>query len=180
MDTIFTGLITSKMRIRIIMRLFLNPKQESYLRELVTEFDVSPSQVKKELQQLRKTGLLSSSKNGRSTHYRANESHPLYPELHSMVKKALGMDRIVESIIERLGNLEMAILVDDYARGKDTGIVDLVLIGNIDENNLSDLKKKTESYIQRKIRTLVLTRDEYLNHKETLDTRPQLLLWSKN
>ena len=69
-----------------------------------------------------------------------------------MVQKAMGMDHIIESIIKRLGNLEEAYLIDDYAEGKDTGIIDLVLIGNIDQENLVDLARKTERYIERKIR----------------------------
>ena len=96
-----------------------------------------------------------------------------------MVKKALGMDQILESMIKRLGNLEMALLVDDYAEGKDTGIIDLVLIGNIDQNNLQDLTKKTEKYINRKIRTLSLTADEYVQLAPNLDNRPSFVLWQQ-
>jgi hypothetical protein len=47
MNSLFSGLITSKMRIRIFMRLFLNPKRNAYLRELADEFDASPSHIKK-------------------------------------------------------------------------------------------------------------------------------------
>ncbi len=71
----------------------------------------------------------------------------------------------------------MALLVDDYAEGKDTGIIDLVLIGNIDQNNLQDLTKKTEKYINRKIRTLSLTTDEYKKLAPNLDNRPNFVLW---
>ncbi len=143
------------------MRLFLNPKQHAYLRELSDEFNTSPSQVREELRHLNDAGFLESQKNGRQIHYRANSKHPLFHELQSMVQKALGMDRILESIIERLGNLEEAYLIDDYAEGKDTGIIDLVLIGNIDQENLIDLVHKTERYIDRKIRTLVVQSDEW-------------------
>lgn len=159
------------------MRLFLNPEGHAYLRELSGEFNASPSQIKGELTQLIDSGLLTNKKQGRQINYQANVKHPLFPELHSMVRKALGMDRILESIAERLGNLEKAIVIDDYAMGKDTGIVDLVLIGNINQKNLADLVKKTESYIHRKIRTLVLTREEHLQHKKVLSARAQLVLW---
>ena len=177
MPNLFTGLITSKTRIRILMRLFLNPEGHAYLRELSGEFNASSSQIKGELTQLINAGLLTNKKQGRQVNYQANISHPLYPELHSMVKKALGMDRILESIAERLGSLEKAIVIDDYAMGKDTGIVDLVLIGNINQNSLTDLVRKTETYIHRKIRTLVLTREEYQQHKKALSDRAQLVLW---
>jgi DNA-binding transcriptional ArsR family regulator len=177
MQSLFSGLITSKLRVRILMRLFLNPLRDAYLRELAGEFDASSSQVREELRQLEQAGLLTSAKHGRQIHYRANDAHPLFPELQSMVRKSLGMDRILDSIIQRLGNLERALLLDDYAEGKDTGIIDLLLVGKIDERNLADIVRKTERYIGRKIRTLVLKRDEYRRLEPSLAQRPQLQLW---
>ena len=176
---IFSGLITSKMRIRILMRLFLNPQQNAYLRELTDEFQVSPSQVKSELDQLKDAGLLVSQKKGRQVLFSANQKHPIFKELHSMVKKSLGMDYILESIISRLGNLEKALLVDDYAEGKDTGIIDLILVGDVDQENLRDLTTKTEKYIDRKIRTLTVAAGEYKKLATYLEKRPQFLLWER-
>ena len=179
MTSIFAGLITSKIRIRILMRLFLNQQLHAYLRELADEFDVSSSHVREELRQLNKAGFLTSKKNGRQIFYSANPNHPLFSELQSMVKKAMGMDRILDSIIERLGDLDRAYLIDDYAEGKDTGIIDLVLVGNIDQENLIDLVKKTERYIERKIRTLVLLPDEWEKLRASQAKRPLLLLWQR-
>ena len=179
MKSLLQGLITSKTRIRILMRLFLNPSQHAYLRELSGEFNLSPSQIGEELKQLNRAGLLKKTKNGRQINYQANSKHPLFPELHSMVKKTLDMDLILDSIIRRLGNLELAFLVDDYAQGKDTGIIDLLLVGNISKGNLIDLTQKTERYTNRKIRTLVLTNAEYKKMGPALGKRPQLLLWQK-
>lgn len=177
MNDLFDGLITSKTRIRILMRLFLNPEGNAYLRELAGEFSASPSQVKDELGRLRAAGLVASEKRGRQIHYRANTDHPLFPELHSMVRKALGMDRILDSVIHRLGRLERAFLLDDYAEGKDSGIIDLGLVGDIDQANLNDLTRKTERYIGRKIRTLVLSSSEYERMLPMLRKRPLLPLW---
>jgi len=180
MTSIFTGLITSKTRIKILMRLFLNPKQNAYLRELSNEFNASPSQVREELRHLNEAGFLESHKKGRQIQYKANRKHPLFHELQSMVQKALGMDRILESIIERLGNLEEAYLIDDYAEGKDTGIIDLVLVGDIDQENLVDLVRKTERYIDRKIRTLVVPNNEFKKIKNLFQNRPILPIWRTN
>jgi DNA-binding Lrp family transcriptional regulator len=177
MTSIFSGLITSKTRIKILMRLFLNPNQNAYLRELADEFSASPSQVREELRQLDSAGFLESHKNGRQIQYQANRKHPLFHELQSMVQKALGMDRILDSILERLGNLEEAYLIDDYAEGKDTGIIDLVLVGDIDQENLNDLVRKTERYIDRKIRTLMLTSEEWDEMLPKLKKKTLLKLW---
>ena len=111
--------------------------------------------------------------------YTANTSHPLFPELKSMVGKFLGLDQLIESILTRLGDLEKAYIIDDYAEGKDSGIIDLVLVGDIDPYHLNDLSRKTERYIKRKIRTLVLTREEFKSFEPTLATRPNLLVWTR-
>ena len=171
------GLITSKTRVKILMRLFLNSREKVYLRELASEYGLSSGQLSSELHHMSDAGFLSQDKVGSKVEYRANTKHPLFPELQSIARKALGMDRIVDSIVGRLGNLEMALLLDDYAQGKDTGIVDLALVGSINKRNLNDLVEKTERYIERKIRTLILSREEYSQMKTSLESRPHLVLW---
>ena len=109
--------------------------------------------------------------------YKANTSHALFPELKSMVSKVMGIDQVIDSIIERLGNLECAYLIDDYAEGKDTGIIDILLIGDIDQHHLNDLIRKTEKYVKRKIRFLVLSQTEYQKMLPDLVKRPQVLIW---
>jgi hypothetical protein len=96
-----------------------------------------------------------------------------------MVIKALGMDHILDSMLSRLGNLELAILVGDYAEGKDTGIIDLVLVGNINKINLIDLTEKTEKYIDRKIRNIAVSREEYEKLEAQLASQPQFILFEK-
>jgi predicted transcriptional regulator len=176
-DNLLSGLIASKTRIKLLMRLFFNPKARSYLRELAKEFNVSTNAVREELNQLKKTDLLKSEKNGRQVYYMANTEHALFPELKSMVSKVMGIDQVIDSIINRLGNLEMAYLMDDYAEGKDTGIIDILLVGNINEYHLNDLSRKTERYIKRKIRSLVMTNDEFNNFLSELGNRPRVLIW---
>ena len=177
MENLFTGLISSKTRIKLLVRFFFNPSTRSYLRELAKEFNVSTNSVREELNQLTKTELLTSQKSGRQVFYKANQNHPLFPELKSMVGKVMGIDQVVDGIVTRLGDLELAFLLDDYAEGKDTGIIDLLLVGNIDQYHLNDLSRKTERYIKRKIRLLVLNKDEFIDFQEKLKSRPFLMIW---
>ena len=94
-----------------------------------------------------------------------------------MVSKAMGIDRVMESIVSRLGHLEKAYLIDDYAEGKDNGIVDLLLVGDIDQYHLNDLSRKTERYIKRKIRSLVLSEKEFEEFMPKLEEKPRVLIW---
>jgi predicted transcriptional regulator len=177
LDNLFSGLIASKTRIKLLTRFFFNPLAKSYLRELAKEFNVSTNSVREELNQLTRTELLTSKKSGRQVHYMANQEHPLFPELKSIVSKVMGIDQVLDSIVKRLGDLESAYLIDDYAEGKDTGIIDLLLVGDIDQYHLNDLSRKTERYINRKIRSLVLSRDEYNDILPNLEKRPRVLIW---
>ena len=180
MENLFTGLISSKTRIKLLIRFFFNPSTRSYLRELANEFNVSTNSVREELNQLTRTDLLTSQKSGRQVFYKANQKHPLFPELKSMVSKVMGIDQVVDGIVTRLGDIERAYLLDDYAEGKDSGIIDLVLVGNIDQYHLNDLSRKTERYIKRKIRTLVLSRDEFKEFEPKLKACPHILIWKAN
>jgi hypothetical protein len=89
----------------------------------------------------------------------------------------MGIDQVIDGIVTRLGDLERAYLLDDYAEGKDTGIIDLLLVGNIDQYHLNDLSRKTERYIKRKIRSLVMSREEYKAFEPKLKKVPNILIW---
>jgi predicted nucleotidyltransferase len=174
------GVISSKTKINILVKLFLNPATKAYLRELASELNVSTNSVRTELNNLTEHRILVSERDGRNVYYSANTRHPLFPELSSMVRKITGIDQVARSVIERLGRLEAVYVTGDYARGKDTGIIDLVLIGDVDREQLEDVVRKTENYINRKIRPLVLSRIEYdgLVAKGSLPT--SMLLWSRD
>ena len=177
MENLFAGIISSKTRIKLLIRFFFNPKTQSYLRELAKEFNVSTNSVREELNQLKRTHLLKAQKDGRQIYYMANQEHPLFLELKSIVGKVMGIDQVIDGIVNRLGDLEQAYLIDDYAEGKDAGIIDLLLVGNINQYHLNDLSRKTERYIKRKIRSLVLSRDEYNDFRPQLKNRPRVLIW---
>jgi hypothetical protein len=176
-NSLFSGIIQSKLKIKLLLRFFLNPDTQAYLRQLSDEFNVSSNAVRSELNHLSGSDLITANKQGRKIWYKANQKHPLFPELGSMAKKVLGVDQVIDSIITRLGHLEQAYLLDDYAAGRDTGIIDLLLVGDIDSYHLHDLTLKTERYLKRKIRHLVLTRPEFNAFKKNLADRPHFLIW---
>ncbi|WP_319468910.1 ArsR family transcriptional regulator [uncultured Pseudodesulfovibrio sp.] len=154
------------------MKLFLNPHVSCYLRELSKEFSASPNAIKGELDSLTNAGYLSRKQNGRSIFFQANKDHPFFPEIHSIVRKTLGIDQLLDDIIESLGEIDAAYILDDYALGKDSGIIDLLLVGNIKQNRLENLKSITEKKISRIIRTITVTADGFDASEKVLLSRP--------
>ena len=174
------SLITSKTRIKLLMKFFLNPGTSAYLRSLADEFGESTNSVRVELNRLSEAGLLESADEGRTKVYRANEKHPLFPEVQRIVAKTVGLDKVVEQVVSRLGNVELAFITGDYAKGKDSGLIDLVLVGEIDKGYLESLVEKLETLIERKVRTLVLNGTEYQKLLDNFAKAPALVVWKQN
>ncbi|MBI5142511.1 MAG: winged helix-turn-helix transcriptional regulator [Nitrospirae bacterium] len=171
------GVISSKTKVNLFVKLFLNPETRAYLRELASEFNMSTNAVRTELNILKKNKILVSQKDGRNIYYSANRTHPLFPELSSIVRKITGIDSLVNSIVERLGNLKAVYLAGDYARGVDAGIIDVILVGNVNKVQLDDVIMKTERYIGRKIRGLVLEEGEFDTLAAKGGLNPVMMLW---
>ena len=92
-------LITSKTRIKLLMKFFLNPGTKAYLRGLATEFGESTNSIRIELNRLTKANLLSSENSGRIIEYHANVNHALFNEIHSLVEKYMGIDQIIDKLV---------------------------------------------------------------------------------
>ncbi len=169
-------LITSKTRVKLLLKFFLNPGNSAHLRGLENEFGESSNAIRLELNRLEEANMLTSETQGNRKLFKVNQQHPLYDEINSIVRKYFGLDVIVEKIAKRLGNLFAVYLTGDIAYGKDTGIIDLILVGDIDQNYLVNLIKKCEQLINRKIRFLIYEMGEL--HDMLANTIPMpLLVW---
>lgn len=171
------ALITSKTRIRILVKFFLNPAVSSYLRELADEFGESTNGVRVELNRLTKAGILVSEANGKTVVYKAKTEHPLFNDIKNLVAKYIGIDKIIEDIAQKLGKLDAVYVFGDYAKGKDTGVVDLIFIGNIDKIYLISLIEKAEILIKRKMRYLTFQTEGLDGFSTEIKQSPIILIW---
>ena len=170
-------LITSKTRVKLLMKFFLNPDTRAYLRELALEFGESTNSIRVELNRLSDAKLLSSESSGRTIQYQANVNHALFSEIRSLVQKYMGIDQVVEKLIKKFGKIEAAYLIADYARGADSGLIDIVVVGNVNILELNRISKKTEKTISRKIRSLVIDKNELRGLWDQLNMDHALLIW---
>lgn len=173
-------LITSKTRIKLLLKFFLNSNAEAYLRNLAAEFGESSNAIRLELNKFEEAGLLGSSNSGNKKMYHANTVHPLFKDIHNIVLKHIGLDHIIDQVVERIGSLDKAFLIGDFARGKDNNVIDLALIGlNIDRQYLSSLVEKAEGMISRKIRYLIFSESEFHQFSQDNPNENPLILWQK-
>ena len=174
------SLITSETRIKLLLKFFLNPKTKGYLRQLSSEFNESTNGIRIELNKLEQAKLLLAKFEGRNKIYRANSTHPLFEDLRNIVLKSTGIDKVISDIIQKVGKITSAFIRGDYAIGKDSGLIDLVIVGNeLNKNEIERVRKKTEILIERKISILLLTEDEYRNLKSNFDNEPCFILFEE-
>ena len=168
-------IITNKTRLKLLLKFFLNKQATGYLRGLETEFGESTNAIRVELNRMEDAGLLVSSFSGNKKYFQANTEHPLYNEINSILKKTVGIDKIINNVLLNIGDLQQAYITGDLAMGKDSNVIDLVLIGNsIDKRYVSVLIKKAEQLIQRKIRFFILSDAEKV---EFLANNNALFIW---
>ena len=171
-------LISSKTRVKLLLKFFLNSKTESYLRGLEQEFGESSNSIRVELNRFEKAGMLKSEANGNRKYFSANTSHPLFKEVHNILRKYIGVDKIIEKVINNLGDVEHLYLVGSLSKGIDVQVIDLLFFGEVDKEYLVRLIDKVEENLSRKIRYLVYDTDEM---EEVMLSYPDsLLLWSKS
>lgn len=173
------ALISSKTRIKLLLKFFLNSHATAYLRNLESEFGESSNGIRVELNRLENAGLLVSSSAGNKKIFQANTKHPLFDEIHSIILKHLGLDQIIENVIRRLGDVQRVYLVGDFSKGIDSQIIDLIFVGNFDKAYLSDLSEKAEKLIKRKIRYLIYEPAEAEDIDWNQYAPEPLILWER-
>jgi hypothetical protein len=165
-------LITSKTRLRLMIKFFISQANRGYLNGLATEMGESTNSIRKELNHLYGAGYLEKVKSHNKVEYKANIKHPLFDVLRKVVLKHLGLEDMVETVLGRMGLVKQIILVGDYAKGLDSGKIEVFLIGNdLDMEYISQLENKIENLIKRKV-------SFYLANK-FLSNQPNIILFNE-
>jgi hypothetical protein len=145
-------LITSKTRLRLMIKFFISQANRGYLNGLATEMGESTNSIRKELNHLHSAGYLEKSKSNNKVEYKANTRHPLYGVLRKVILKHLGLEDAVEVVLERMGEVEQIVLIGDYAKGIDSGKIEIIVVGqNLNTSYVKNLEAKVEKLISRKV-----------------------------
>ena len=146
------SLITSKTRIKLLVKFFVTSANSGHLRGLATEFNESTNAIRKELNHLSQAGYLEKKEVSNKIAYRANTGHPMFSLLQQVVHKYLGLDLIVTQVLDRMGNVKKIELLGNYAKGIDSGVIEINITGkNINTEYTESIIPKIEDVIKRKV-----------------------------
>ncbi len=135
----------------MLVKFFINAANSGYLNGLAVEFGESTNAIRRELNNLSDAGYLTQWKSKNKIIYSANTKHPLFTILQKVIRKHLGLEQIVDSILKQMGDVNKIILIGDYAQGRDSGTIEVIIIAKeIDEVYI----KKLATEIKRCYRTI--------------------------
>ncbi len=173
------ALITSKTRIKLLLKFFLNSDRQDYLRNLESDLGDNTNAIRVELNKLEAAGLLVSFVKGNKKYFQSNSKHPLFPDIQSILMKITGLDELMKRVLSNVGDLEKVYLTGALAQGNESEIIDLILIGIVNREYFSELIGKAEKFIQKKIRFVVFDEQEFSSKQEKIISDHDLLLWSR-
>ena len=159
-------LFTSTTRIKLLTLFLLNPEEEFFIRELTRKLDEQINSIRRELDNLKKIGLLKSKERNRKKYYVVNKGFVAFQELKSIIVKALSdKDNIVKKIMQ-FGNLDVIILSGVFVE-KDSSI-DLLLVGTVDREKLENFFN-TEMETKRPVRFSIMNKEDFLYRRKCKD-----------
>ena len=76
--------------------------------------------------------------------------------LQKIVRQHLGLEDIVETVIERIGDVDQIALTGEYAMGIDSGNIEIIINGSkVNKDYLENIKPKIKKKIGREVSFLL-------------------------
>lgn len=159
------ALFSSNTRIKLLNTFVLNPDEEFFIRELTRKLDEQINSIRRELDNLKKIGLLKSKVRNRKKYYHLNKDFIIYHELRDILIKASGADEKMIRKINKMGKVELLVLSGTFIGKSST--TDLLLVGDIDKSQLqaylaTETKKKD-------IKFTIISRKDFLYRLDCKD-----------
>ncbi len=147
-----------------LLRLFYtNPDQSYYMQEIGRILNKKPGYFQRTLNKMAEEGILVSESRVNARYFKANKNYPLYEELKSIVFKTIGVLGSLQEIVHEVGIIKYCFIYGSYAKGKETSLsdIDLVIIGDVDEDKLIKDIDNLEEVIRREVNYKLYTMREF-------------------
>lgn len=151
----------SRTRVKIITLFTAGVKRPYYVREIARNVNERLNAVRRELEILRKIGMLSTHDSKRRKYYTLNTDFMLLGELASIMQKAgPGIEDTLFKNIERLGDLQYVCL-SGYFTAVESAPTDVLIIGDVDEVRLEGFMKRIEQQLDHELSYTPMTTNEF-------------------
>lgn len=157
------SLFPTKQQRKIWGILFSHPEKVFYLRELARLSELNPTQVSRELELMRKDGVVEIKYDGNRKYVNLREDFPLFSEFKTIVKKTLGIEAILKKFVKGFKGIELAFIYGSVARDEERegSDIDLFLMGKLDLDEFDRKLWKLEDSLGREINYTLFSKREF-------------------
>ncbi len=162
------NLTKSETRKAILSLYFAHPERKYYLRELERILHLPVQNIRRELVSLEKNGIFKREKIGNQVYYFLDSKSPIYDEIKKIVLKTIGIERELKEALKDFKDVRAAFIFGSYAQGTEDSMsdVDLMIVGEIDEDELINKISILEKKIDREINYHIFSESEFATRKK--------------
>jgi len=160
-------LFTSNARIKLLKIFLLNTEEEYFIRELTRILDEQINSVRRELDNLKQVGLLKAKIKNRKKYYKVNKDFIFFHELKSIISKEQVKESKIASDISKMGDVKMLALTGKFI-GEENDPVDMVIVGDVDRNKLSNYLNTTEE-TKHAVKFAIMTESDFKYRQDCND-----------
>lgn len=167
----FSDLITSKSRVKLLNVFLSNPNEMLHVRELVRRTKDEINAVRRELSFLEKKGILTKEPRSNRVYYFLSKSYPFYYDLLKIGSKNVGLGAEILKNKVKLGRIKYAMFSGKFLRKmkEQPDEVDFLIVGNIVLPELALLIREEEKRLNTEINYTVMTDEEFDFRKKKRD-----------
>ena len=166
-------IVVSGSRIKLLQVLFNQPGEMFYIRQLTRLTNEKLNSVRRDLENLKDSGLLETEPRGNKIFYWVNTKHIFFEEILSLVIKTSGLGHQLIKNRQRLGNIKFIMFSGRFARAlkksEKSQDVDILVVGRVVLPELTALVKKEEDERGVEINYTVITEDDFSFRKKNRD-----------
>jgi Polymerase beta, Nucleotidyltransferase len=168
------GALFTPVQQRVLGLLFGQPQRRFQSAELIRLAGSGTGAVHRQLQRLASTGLVVVTREGNQKYYQANRDSPVYPELHGLAVKTMGVVEPLRVALEPIaGRIFAAFVFGSVAKGSDHAGSDLDLFVVGDGLAYSDVYTALESAevrLARPVNPTVMSRAQWKQKRARRDS----------
>lgn len=159
----------SEIRRKILVRFFSGEDRRFYINEMARLVGTTQGTCRRELNKLADAGILIKSKEGNLQYYQVNRRYPFYKEFSTIIHKTIGIDASIGEALKKIEGIDYAFIFGSYAKKefKPDSDIDLLVVGNIKEDNLIKTLKDIEKSIEREINYHIYSAEEFKRKVQT-------------
>jgi predicted transcriptional regulator len=155
----------SRTRVKLMGLFLLHPKSEFFIREITRKLSEQINSVRRELNNLKKVGLLKTRSKNRKKYYYINKNFALLDEFANIFTKVSNPQDEIIKAVSNFGEVDFLLFSGQFVGTK--GDVDMLVVGEIDKNELKSYLE--EELATQKVKFSVMSRADFLYRLDCKD-----------